>query len=122
LEARLNSELAALGDETSSRQQVARTRAATEQCPDQEIRVAVIEAFISMPAEQAMPALKQVMARRDDCSAVLREKAVFIIAQKRSADAEDILLEAVQQDPEPKVREQALFWLSQVPSEKAVTA
>src|SRR5690606_15610948 len=35
---------------------------------------------------------------------------------------EDLLLAAVRSDPSPKVREQAVFWLSQVSSEKALEA
>jgi HEAT repeat protein len=62
------------------------------------------------------------MARKDECNAPLREKAVFIISQKRSTEAEDILLDAARNDPSPKVREQAVFWLSQVNSEKSLGA
>jgi HEAT repeat protein len=35
---------------------------------------------------------------------------------------EDILLESVRNDPDPEVRRQAVFWLSQVDTDRAVTA
>src|SRR5207237_1153586 len=54
------------------------------------------------------------------CSTVLRRKAVFLVAQKRTAETEDILLDAAQHDPDSEVRQQAVFWLSQVPTERAV--
>jgi HEAT repeat protein len=59
------------------------------------------------------------MARRDKCSEVLRRKAVFLVSQKRTDDAADVLLEAARNDPDGEVREQAVFWLSQVSGEKA---
>lgn len=122
LESRINGELAAAGDATATTRRAAEVSRAAAQCPDQEVRVTVVEGLISMPAETAMPILKQVMARKDACNAVLREKAVFIISQKSGSEAEDLLLDAAKNDPEPKVREQAVFWLSQVNSEKAVGA
>jgi HEAT repeat protein len=118
---RVNGELASSGDRAAT-EQINRQMAEAGQCPDQELRVAVVEALLMTPTEQAMPTLKAVMSRRDGCSAELREKAVFIISQKRSTEAEDMLLEAARNDPSPKVREQAVFWLSQVNSDKAVTA
>lgn len=94
-------------------------------CPsddDDDPRVAALNALLQMDAESAVPILKQVLARRDPCSATLRPKAVFILSQKRTAETEDILLGVVRNDPDPEVREQGVFWLSQVGSERAVSA
>jgi TolA-binding protein len=52
-------------------------------CPsddDDDPRVAALNALLQMDADAAVPILKQVLARRDPCSVVLRRKAVFIIA------------------------------------------
>ena len=94
----------------------------TSQCPDddEDFRIQVLNSFLNMNSEQAMPMLKQIMNKKDNCSAKLREKAVFIISQKRGADVEDILLSAARTDPSSKVREQAVFWLSQVNTERAL--
>src|SRR5262249_52744712 len=89
---------------------------------DDDPRIAALNALLQMDADAAMPILKQVLARRDGCSVQLRRKAVFIISQKRTAETEDILLSAARGDPDQEVREQAVFWLSQVGSEKAVAA
>ena len=67
-----------------------------------------------MDDERARPILQRVLARRDPGSACLRRKAVFLIAQESAAGTEDILLETARNDPDPEVREQAVFWLSQV--------
>jgi HEAT repeat protein len=89
---------------------------------DDDPRVAALNALLQMDADAAVPILKQVLARRDPCSVVLRRKAVFIISQKRTSETEDILLASARTDPDPEVREQAVFWLSQVGSERAVNA
>ena len=91
-------------------------------CPteddDDDPRVAALNALMQMDADNAVPILKKVLARRDACSVGLRRKAVFLVSQKRSDETEAILLDAVRNDPDKEVREQAVFWLSQVPSER----
>lgn len=82
-------------------------------------RMEALNALLQMNGEQAMPILRKVMARRDKCSEVLRRKAVFLVSQKRTDDAAEVLLEAARTDPDREVREQAVFWLSQVSGDKA---
>ncbi len=123
--ATVNGKLAGLGD-TKAAADVAlgAENAASRQCPDDDedgVRAAALNAFLNMNAEQAVPMLKQILARRDACSAGLREKAVFLVSQKRSAETEDILLSTARSDPAPKVREQAVFWLSQVNTDRALS-
>lgn len=93
-------------------------------CPaeDDDERLAALNALLNMDADRAFPILKQVMQRRDSCSATLRRKAVFLLAQKQTPETEETLLQAVREDPDPEVRKQAVFWLSQVSTEKAVKA
>jgi HEAT repeat protein len=61
-----------------------------------------------------------VLARRDECSASLRRRAVMMVAQKEGPRREEILLGVVRNDPDVRVREQGVFWLSQTQSERAV--
>jgi HEAT repeat protein len=82
--------------------------------------VEALNALLQMGSDDALPILKKVLARRDQCSEVLRRKAVFLVSQKRGDEAADILVETAKNDPDNETREQAVFWLSQVPSEKAV--
>ena len=89
---------------------------------DDDDRVAALNALLQMSPDRAVPILRRVLARRDQCSEVLRRKAVFLVAQKVTPETEDILLGAMRDDPDGEVREQAVFWLSQVPTEKAVDA
>ena len=75
-----------------------------------------------MNSERAIPILKKVLEQRDECSARLRRKAVFLVSQHLTEGTVDVLLDVVQNDPDLEVREQAVFWLSQVHSERAVDA
>src|SRR4051812_26795970 len=88
-------------------------------CPsdddDNDDRIAALNALLQMDADRAMPILQKVLARRDACSAGLRRKAVFLVSQKRTAETANILMNVARTDPDEEVREQAVFWLSQVP-------
>jgi HEAT repeat protein len=88
-------------------------------CPsdddDNDDRIAALNALLQMDADRAMPILQQVLARRDACSAGLRRKAVFLVSQKRTDQTANILMNVARSDPDQEVREQAVFWLSQVP-------
>ncbi|HEX9249748.1 MAG TPA: HEAT repeat domain-containing protein, partial [Gemmatimonadaceae bacterium] len=90
---------------------------ANQPCSEEgnEDKIAAIDALMQMDAERAMPILKKVLARRDACSASLREKAVFLVSQKRTPETANILMDVARTDPDQDVREKAVFWLSQVP-------
>ncbi len=84
LATRIRGELARRGD-AGAAERVARDaarparapRAVTIQGGEEDVRVAALNALLQMDAEQAMPILRQVLARRDAGSASLRRKAVI---------------------------------------------
>jgi HEAT repeat protein len=78
-------------------------------------RIIALQALLNMDADRAMPILQKVLARRDPCSVALRRKAVFLVSQKRTDQTATILMNVARGDPDQEVREQAVFWLSQVP-------
>jgi HEAT repeat protein len=82
-------------------------------------RVEALNAMMQLNGDQALPILRRVLQRRDKCSELLRRKAVFLVSQKRSDEAVDILLEVAKTDPDRTTREDAVFWLSQTGSERA---
>ena len=88
-------------------------------CPseddDNDERIMALQALLNMDAERAMPILKKVLERRDACSAGLRRKAVFLVSQKHTSETANILMNVARSDPDQETREQAVFWLSQVP-------
>jgi HEAT repeat protein len=93
-------------------------------CPREEddMRIEALNAVLQMDADRAMPLLKRVLARRDECSAPLRRKAIFLVSQKHTTETETLLLDAARNDPDQEVREQSVFWLSQVGTERSVSA
>jgi HEAT repeat protein len=148
LEARINGELARMGDPdaTAKIQSMAHSATMVGDMPDVDIpdhdlpdmpdhemsdrcdddsddmKLYAIQALMNMDPERARPILQKVLARRDAGSACLRQKAVFIVAQGGTEGVEKILVETARTDPDPQVREQAIFWLSQVEGDVAVAA
>jgi TolA-binding protein len=124
--ARVNGALARLGDNQSAEAVAEAARGSSQQCTsgrdDDDERVAALNALLQMNAERALPILKTVLARRDACSEGLREKAVFLVSQKRTPETENILLDVVRNDPSREVKKKAVFWLGQVNTDRAAQA
>jgi HEAT repeat protein len=122
---RIRGTLAQQGD-VKAAEDVARAAAQQRPCvrddQDTEIRAAAMNALLQMDAEGAVPIIKQVLQKRDECSISLREKAVFLLSQKRTSETETILLDVLNNDPSSTVREQAVFWMGQVRTERAGAA
>ena len=120
---RIRGVLARQGDVQSAE---AVTRAASQPCnrndEDNEIRAAAMNALLQMDAEGALPIIRQVLQKRDECSVELREKAVFLLSQKESSETETLLIDVLHNDPARSVREKAVFWLGSVHSDKAAAA
>ncbi len=100
------------------RQSTATTAGQQQQtgCPreddENDVRIAALNALLQMNSDQALPILERLLANRQGCE-VLRKKAVFLVSQKRSDRAADILIDVARNDPSADVREQAIFWLGQ---------
>jgi HEAT repeat protein len=123
LTVRIESLLARRGDAAAAAE-ITR-RAQEDPCGEQEaVRTAALNALLNMNPERAMPILREVLQRRDECSVELRRRAVFLISQTSTDESVDLLLDLAHRnpDPDPEVREQAVFWLSQVRGEEALDA
>lgn len=125
LATRIRGELGRRGDASAARQ-VERSAVSAGRpgaaCGDEDddTRVAALNALLQMDAQRALPILERVLARRDECSAELREKAVFMVSRKGTPEAEAILMRVARTDPSSEVREQAVFWLSNSGSERSL--
>ena len=123
---RVKGELARRGDSRAAEDVSARGRSVAQQpCPrggDDDERAAAMNALMQMNAERALPIIKAVLAKKDECSADLREKAVFLLSQKRTSETEDMMLDVVRNDPSREVRKKAVFWLGQVNTDRAAQA
>lgn len=119
---RIQGELARQGDSDAAEAVAGAARGAA-QCRaggDDDARMAALNALLQMDADQAMPLLRTVLARRDACSEELRSRAVFLVAQKAGGDSENVLLDVVRNDPSSEVRGQAVFWLGQSGTERSL--
>jgi HEAT repeat protein len=131
LATRVEGELARRGNSESAARIAAQARGSTiaaagagAPCGDDDadMRIAALNALLQMDGDRALPILKKVLARRDACSVRLRRKAVFLVAQKHGDESADILLDAARTDPDREVQSQAIFWLSEVGTERAAAA
>lgn len=86
------------------------------------MRLAALQGLMQMDASDALPILKQVLARRDACSEQLRRRAVFLVSQKPGDESTDMLIDAARRDPSEEVRAEAVQWLGQSRSDRAVSA
>jgi HEAT repeat protein len=122
LDTRIRGELAKRGEAQAAEEIHRAADSATEGCPsdDDDMRAAALNALMQMDADQALPILKKVLARRDACSESLRRKAVFLVSQKNDEESSKILLDVARDDPSSDVRGQAVFWLGQVPGDQSV--
>lgn len=110
------SEVTAIATANATTSSTTTTTSQGRRCPDDDDeddeRIMALNALLTMGSERALPILEGIMRRRDQC-AVLRRKAVFLISQKHSTSAADILIQAIREDPDEEVRKQAVFWLAQ---------
>ena len=130
LRVRISGELARRGDADAA-QRVTSTASEAAACPkgsgergdnDSDIRTAALNALLQMDSESALPIIRQVLQKRDACSAAMRKKAVFLLSQRQSSETETIMIDVVKNDPSREVREAAVFWLGQVQTDKAASA
>lgn len=95
---------------------------------DQELRATALSALLQMDESRARPILMEVLRSRDECSSHLRAQAVFILAHDLDGEADPATVELLldlalrEPDPDPEVREAAVFWLAQTGSDQAVDA
>ena len=120
------SETARRADERQSRDSRATSRGQSSQrttCADDDDdeSVMALNALLQMDSDRALPILKKVLARRDQCAYVLRRKAVFLVSQKGGEEAADILMQTAKNDPDQETREQAVFLLGKTGCDGAVT-
>jgi HEAT repeat protein len=100
----------------------ARTIRQRPQCQndDSEIRLIALNALVRMDTAAAMPVLRDVLARRDECAAALRQSSLIVVSRIKTDEAENVLLEAARNDPEPEVRRTALMHLATRNPDRAV--
>jgi HEAT repeat protein len=65
--------------------------------------------------------LRRVLARRDDCSAGLRRAALWLLGRRTDAEATGLVMSSARNDPDIRVRADALRFLAAMPGDQAIT-
>ena len=121
LRARVQGALAARGDATAARQ-LQEEAAQNTGCDreDVSVRAEALGALGQMDLTSAMPVVKKVLARRDECTVELRRRALYLIGRQPSADAAPVLLDVAKNDTDAGIRSEAMTWLSRTAGDQAV--
>ena len=78
---------------------------------DVAVRAEALNALGRMDPSAAMPYIRRVLDKKDECSADLRQKAVFMLGQRGDPEATSALIAVAKSDPSPSVRSDAISWL-----------
>jgi len=89
---------------------------------DEELKMAALQALMMMDEERAVPLLIDMIRQGDEVSTKLRMQAVMVLAQHGTPEAEEVLFDVLQNDPDPEVRGMTLMWLTQSSSTRALDA
>jgi HEAT repeat protein len=122
LAARIQSALAAQGDGDARRavSQAASQPGAACDREDLAVRVEALNSLGQTDPESTTPILRRLLARRDDCSATLRRAAIYILGRRTDDEARNLVIGAARNDPDVRVRADALRFLAAMPGDQAV--
>ena len=122
---RVNGALAQRGDrDAAAKVAKAGNEAGSAPCDrdDIDVRTEALNALATMDGATALPALKRVLDRKDDCSAQLRRSAVFMLGRRADAESSTLLISVAKSDPNIDVRISAINYLSKLPGDVGINA
>jgi len=88
---------------------------------DGDSRSEAMAALSQMDPPQALPIIKHVLDKRDDCDAGIRRNAVFLLGRIGNAEAATILASTAKSDPSSAVRAEAINWLPRLMGDAGVS-
>lgn len=116
--------LAARGDANAQRQLEQNAASGLTTC-DREadaVRAEALNALARSDPEGSAQILRDVVGRRDECSARLRSRAVFLLGQRNDAANANVLIDVMRNDPDEEVRADAMRWVARMPGEANIAA
>ena len=113
LRTRIRGALAMRGDTGAADQLEETARKAGSSCDQEDlmVRVEALNALSQMDAAAALPILRRVLERRDECLVELRRRAVFMLARRGDAEASSLLISTARNAPNVTVRAEAISYL-----------
>ena len=88
---------------------------------DQRVRLEALNALVQMDPASAMPLIKKVLDRKDECSNELRRQAVFMLGRRGDAESNNLLISLAKSDPSTDVRTTAIMWLPRIQGDASFT-
>jgi len=124
LRTRIRGALAMRGDTGAADQLEETARKAGSSCDQEDlmVRVEALNALSQMDAAAALPILRRVLERRDECLVELRRRAVFMLARRGDAEASTLLISTARNDPNVNVRAEAISYLPRMAGDAGLTA
>ena len=121
---RIRGALAMRGDSDAEITVKAAARQAGSSCDQEDlmVRVEALNALSQMDAGAALPILRRVLDRRDECLVELRRRAIFMLARRGDAEATSLLVSAAKNDPNVNVRAEAISYLPRMAGDAGLSA
>jgi HEAT repeat protein/TolA-binding protein len=121
LTARVLSALAGRGDNAAARR-LQSEASQTASCDREAISVQAeaLSALMRMDMSLAMPQVKKVLARRDECTVELRRGAIYGVGRQPNSESTTILMDVAKNDTDAGLRSEAMSWLSRTGGDQAV--
>lgn len=119
---RLNSVLAQRGDRAAADVIAKASQAGVNTCDREEmnVRAEALNALMTMDPAAGMSRVKDVLAKKDECSIPLRQRAVFLLGRRGDGEAATLLGTTVKSDTSVSVRTDAISWLPKLQGDAGV--
>ena len=121
LRARVLSALASRGNDRA-RDELQREFREQSSCDPEEmaVKAEALNALGQMDAASALPVVKRVLARRDECTKELRRRALYVVGRHAGPESAGIILDVAKNDTEASIRNEAMRWLPRVAGDNAI--
>lgn len=119
---RINSVLAQRGDRGAADVVAKAAQAGANTCDreDMQVRVEAMSALSQMDPAAALPLIRRVLEKKDECTVELRRRAVFMLGRRGDAEAASLLASTAKSDPSTSVRSEAISWLPKLQGDAGV--
>jgi HEAT repeat protein len=79
---------------------------------DIQVRTEALNALSQMDPASALPMLRKVIERKDECTAPLRRNAIFMLGRRGDAESAALIATVAKSDPDANVRNEAISFLA----------
>lgn len=121
LRTRVQGALAARGDAEAARQLQAEAAQSGSGCDREEVsvRAEALAALGQMDLAAAMPAVRKVLAKRDECTVELRRRALYLLGREPQPERLQLIVDVAKHDPDAGIRGDAMQWIARVAGDQA---